>query len=220
MATKLGLYQHALRLLGERRVTSLSEDREPRRVLDSAYDEVVAYCLAQGMWSFAMRLRKQTKTDKGDFDFAFMFERPADLLHLYKVSKDKTFQPDSCLVHDFADAGGRLYADVDTLFLLHTSNDASFGGDLTLWPEAFAFYVAATLAANVALRITSSVEIASHCETTAQLRYANALSIYQVDGTLGLLPKDPEAKNPARLDATHAPGRFMGFAPQLPRGGG
>ena len=220
MATQLGVYQHALRLLGERRVASLSEDREPRRVLDDAYADVVELCLGQGMWSFAMRLRTVTKTDKGNFDFASMFIRPDDVLHVYKVAKTRDFQPENLLVHDFADTGGFWYADVDTLYVLHTSDDADFGGDLARWPQAFTFYVAATLASECAHRLTSSIEIANYCEQMAQLRYANALSILQVDGTLGMLPKDAEAKNPARLAATHEPARFMGFAPRLPRGGG
>lgn len=220
MATQLGLYQRALRLLGERRVVSLSEAREPRRVLDDAYEDVVQFCLAQGMWSFAMRLRKITKKDKGDFDFKYMFDRPADVLHIFKVAKDKDFQPANLLVHDFADTGGKWYADVETLYVLHTSNSTDVGGNLALWPQAFSFYVAAVLAADVALRLTSSVEIADYCEQVSQLRYANVLELYQVDGAFGLLPKDAEAQNPARLAATHEPARFMGFRPRLPKGAG
>ena len=37
MATKLGLYNRALRVLGETKLSSLSEAREPRYILDDIY---------------------------------------------------------------------------------------------------------------------------------------------------------------------------------------
>lgn len=55
MATKLGLYNAALGECGEPELTSLSEDRKPRHLLDSVYDDVVKYCLEQGQWKHAIR---------------------------------------------------------------------------------------------------------------------------------------------------------------------
>ena len=44
--TKLSLYNDTLQLLGERRLASDTEDREPRYDLDSLYDNgAVDYCL-------------------------------------------------------------------------------------------------------------------------------------------------------------------------------
>ena len=47
MASKLSIYNGALRAIGERRLASLTEDRASRRELDDAYDDVVANCLSR-----------------------------------------------------------------------------------------------------------------------------------------------------------------------------
>ena len=46
MTTQLFIYNEALGHLGERVLASLTEGREPRRVLDSYWSDVVAYALA------------------------------------------------------------------------------------------------------------------------------------------------------------------------------
>ena len=56
MTDRLSLYNDALLLCGERALTSLSEDREPRRLLDQIWNSGgVNVCLAEGQWFFAMR---------------------------------------------------------------------------------------------------------------------------------------------------------------------
>src|ERR1700724_1414124 len=55
MTTQLFIYNEALGHLGERQLASLSEPREPRRVLDSYWSDVVGFCLSQGLWKFAKR---------------------------------------------------------------------------------------------------------------------------------------------------------------------
>ena len=56
MATKLTLFREAIRLLGERKLDSLTESFEPRRVMDDIYDGGgVRSCLEMGQWKFATR---------------------------------------------------------------------------------------------------------------------------------------------------------------------
>ena len=55
MTTQLFIYNEALGHLGERQLASLAEPREPRRVLDSYWSDVVGFCLSQGLWKFAKR---------------------------------------------------------------------------------------------------------------------------------------------------------------------
>jgi hypothetical protein len=44
--SKLGIYNDALRILGERKLSSISEDRPPRYRLDDIYDfGAIEYCL-------------------------------------------------------------------------------------------------------------------------------------------------------------------------------
>src|ERR1700724_631668 len=56
MTTKLFIYNEALGHLGERQLASLNEPREPKRVLDSYWSDVVGFCLSQGLWKFAKRI--------------------------------------------------------------------------------------------------------------------------------------------------------------------
>jgi hypothetical protein len=55
MTDKLGLYNLALGHLEERKLASLTENREPRRVLDDYYDQELAYCLERKFWNFIYR---------------------------------------------------------------------------------------------------------------------------------------------------------------------
>jgi hypothetical protein len=54
--TKLSLYNGALRELGSRKLSSLSENRESRRVLDDIWDGGFRdEILESGLWTFAVR---------------------------------------------------------------------------------------------------------------------------------------------------------------------
>ena len=56
MASKLILYNDALLLAGERSLANLSEDTEPRRLLDQVWNNGgVNLCLEEAQWEFAMR---------------------------------------------------------------------------------------------------------------------------------------------------------------------
>ena len=45
---KLSVYNNALILIGERTLTALTENREPRRLLDSSFDfDAINYCLEE-----------------------------------------------------------------------------------------------------------------------------------------------------------------------------
>lgn len=57
--TKLGIYNNALHLLGERRISNLYEDREPRHVLDQNYNlSLVTHCIQMTQPRFAVRSAK------------------------------------------------------------------------------------------------------------------------------------------------------------------
>jgi hypothetical protein len=53
---RLKIYNGALLLCGEKELASLSENREPRFLLDLVWnDNGVRFCLEQAQWHFAMR---------------------------------------------------------------------------------------------------------------------------------------------------------------------
>ena len=56
MTDRLSIYNDALLLCGERGLASLTENTEPRRLLDQVWNnEGVIKCLELGQWHFAMR---------------------------------------------------------------------------------------------------------------------------------------------------------------------
>ena len=157
MATQLGLYNEALRILGERRLASLSENREPRRVLDDIWnDGAIDYCLEQGYWNFAMRAVSITKSATVPaFGYVNAFDKPNDLIRTAGVSADEFF---NVPLTQYMEEVGFWFADIDPLYIRYISNAASYGNDLTRWPKTFAKYVAAFLATEAAWTLTQSDE--------------------------------------------------------------
>ena len=105
MATQLAVYQEALEHLGERPLASLSEDREPRRALDAAWDTTLTYCLEQGFWNWAMRsveIEPEPAIEPA-FGYQAAFSKPTDWLRTYVVSANDTFDPP---LPDFIDENG------------------------------------------------------------------------------------------------------------------
>lgn len=156
MASRLALYNDALGLLGERKLSSLSEAREPRRVLDDFYSGVIKYCLERGLWNFAMRA---IQTDSSTsivptFGYSYAFTKPDDWVRTAIVAADEVFTLPGLL--DFADEPGLWYANVDPLYVKYVSDHASYGLDLSLWPETFTDYVTIRLAGQACYRITKS----------------------------------------------------------------
>jgi hypothetical protein len=154
MTTALRVYNGALRLLGERRLTSTSEARDARYHLDDAYTEVKALCLEQGLWNFAMRAVSMTSsaTITPDFGFEYAFEKPSDWVRTYIVSENEMLE--EWCTH-FNEENGVWYADTTPLYARYVSNDSTYGLDLALWPQSYAEYVAAELAVAVGPTISS-----------------------------------------------------------------
>jgi len=171
MASKLSIYNGALRALGERRLASLSEDRSSRRELDDAYDDVVATCLEAGFWNFAMRtVELEASTDVvPEFGLNYAFDKPSDWVRTYKMSANERFDPP---LDDWNDEQGYIFADVEPLYLRYVSNDVDTGLNLTLWPRSFTAYVEHALAKAVCLNINSSET--RNAELVKDLRKAKA----------------------------------------------
>ena len=171
MASKLAVYNDALRILGERRLTSLTEARDHRYHLDDEYAVALDYCLEQGFWNFAMRSVSMTASASITVAFGYQhaFEKPTDWLRTYQMSNNENFAP---LLNDFKDEGGVWYADATPLYLRYVSNDTSYGGNLALWSPSFAYYVAARLALKCCPTICSGsaekLETARNTETLAR----------------------------------------------------
>jgi len=159
-ATKLGLFNGALRLCKERKLANLSESREPRRLLDEAYgdgstDGSIRRCLEMGKWTFAMRTVRLdfSPSIEPDFGYRYAFDHPTDMVNVAAVCSDEYFnQP----LTQYADERGYWYADLQTIYIRYVSNDADYGADLSLWPQVFTDMVEADLAREIVGNLTGA----------------------------------------------------------------
>lgn len=150
---KLGLYNGALLILGERKLSSLSEAREPRRALDDAYDSALEYGLSRGFWNFAMRAIQADSSASvtPTFGWNYAFAKPSDFVRLYNFGSTETFDPPLMSV---VDEPNYWFANVDPLYVKYVSNDNAYGGDTSIWSETYADYIMTRLAIKTCKRIT------------------------------------------------------------------
>jgi hypothetical protein len=187
MATKLGVYNSALIHLEERRITSLTEDREPRRVLDAIWDGSVKYCLAKGQWNFAMRSVEITPSSSvtPDFGYTNAFEVPDDWVRTAKISASPTF---SVPLEEFSQEGDYWYANVDPLYVQYVSSDTSYGFDLGKWDPLFEERVAIRLAFKSSGRITSDKSLKEALFKLENQAQSDAASVDAMNGPASFPP--------------------------------
>lgn len=160
MPSQKSIYNGALTVLGERKLDTLAENREPRYKLDDVWsNEFIDRVLQHGQWNFATRAAKieASTTITPDFGYQSAFEKPDDFIRTVGVNQDEYFkQP----LTQYMDEARTWFADLETLYVRYVSNDSQFGGDLSLWPPNFTEYVEHYLAYKVAPRLTGlSVDI-------------------------------------------------------------
>lgn len=155
MTDRLKLYNDALLMCGERSLAALTEEREPRRLLDQVWNsDGVKKCLESGQWHFAMR---GTRIDydpdiEPDFGYRRAFSKPTDWILTAGVCSDEFFRVP--LVQYF-DEAGYWYSELDIIYVRYVSNDDAYGMDLNQWPESFEEFVAAHFASRIVLKLTN-----------------------------------------------------------------
>jgi hypothetical protein len=157
-ANKLAIYNQALGHLAERRLVSLTENREPRRVLDDYWDSVIGHCLARRFWKPAKRVVSidASATVIPQFGWKYAFNLPGDWVRTYQVSSVETFTPP---LWDYAEEAGFLFASFTPLFVSYISNDPTYGMDSGKWSQFFFDFVALRLATQACSRITGKAEL-------------------------------------------------------------
>ena len=171
---KLGVYNSALRIMGERKLASLTENRESRRVLDGVWDEdAVRYCLEQGQWQWASRSVKLEASESvsPDFGYTYAFEKPNDYIRTVNICTDEYF---SNPLNRFVDESGYIFADIDIIYLRYVSDDVEYGRDFSLWTPSFQRYVSAYIAYEASLRLTNSHSIQDRLEQLVKRRLSDA----------------------------------------------
>jgi len=154
MTDRLKLYNKALRYCGERSLSSLTEEREPRRLLDAVWSEGgVKYCLEQGFWNWCSRyVRFDYDTSvTPQFGYNRAFQQPSDFVKTCGVCSDEFFK--NPLIN-YSDLNGYWYASIDQIYVQYVSDGTSYGNDLTIWPESFTNFAAAYFASEIITKLT------------------------------------------------------------------
>lgn len=153
MATKLEVYNLALGYVRERKIADLTEDREPRRLLDDVWDHETLMCLENGQWVFAFRSLRMDSSPSVDpaFGYRYAFELPDDRSRIVGVSASETFDPP---LNAMQEEAGYIFADIDPLYLMYVSKDVGYGMNIGEWPALYTDYVAHRLAVRIAPRVT------------------------------------------------------------------
>ncbi len=153
---QLGIYQGALRLVGERKLGSLTEARPTRYLLDDVWaEDPIKACLEAGEWAFATRSTLMEADDgvEPDFGYQYGFEKPDDWVRTVSVSLDEYFKTP---LKEHRDEGGFLWLDNPEVYFAYVSDDASYGRNLALWPPSFVNYMFAYMAKKIQPTIVNS----------------------------------------------------------------
>jgi len=164
MATKLQLYNTALRYCKETALASLTESREPRRLLDEVYDAGgIDDCLEDAMWKFATRSVKidYDTSFTSNYGFTYVFTKPSDWILTVAMCSDEFYDAPLTRYHHEND---EWYADLDILYVRYVSNATTYGYDLSLWPTSFFRYVAAAFAWEIVDKLTGDQETIDNVE--------------------------------------------------------
>lgn len=181
MSSKLGIYNGALLHLEERKLASLSENREPRRALDDAWDVVAQYCLEKGYWKFAMRSVgiDASPSVEPAFGFQYAFPKPDDWLRTYQIADNERFEP---LLNAYTDEGSYWFADQDSLYFRYVSGGTDYGMDLSRWPAVFAEWVSIRLAVRTCKRITGNDSALDRLRPQEKKAFAECKSFDAMNG--------------------------------------
>lgn len=144
--------------LEERTIASLSEAREPVRVLNDLYQPTINYCLEREFWNFGYRTVSidASTTVVPLFGFLYAFKIPTDWVRSRKISSVPTFEPPLLQI---SEESGFWFTNITPLYVQYNSNDPTYGMNLGMWPASFEDYVALRLAVRAAGRITGKRDL-------------------------------------------------------------
>lgn len=174
MPSQLNVYNDALRLVGERQLVALNENREPRRLLDAVWDGAVEYCLEQGQWNFAIRSQQldYSPSVEPPFGYRRAYDKPNDWIRTVAVASDPYF---NAPLIQYTDEASFWFCDLDEIFIRYVSSDESYGKDTSLWPQTFRQFVAAYLAWQIAPRIKNDIDV-DKLEKQYRMKKSDALA--------------------------------------------
>ena len=148
---KLSLYNNALLLIGQRSLSSLTEDREPRHLLDASYAlDAIEYCLEVVRPVFARKTQLiSTVTVSAEHDLDNVHTLPADYISIVGVYSDAKLDQE---INRYIIEGNTLSCEYSTIYLRYITSDVVT--DFTNWVPSFSRVVAAYLAREISIKLS------------------------------------------------------------------
>lgn len=145
MTDKLSVYNIAAHHLGERALSSLSEEGKLRRVLDSFWDSAVRFLHEQAYFNWSIAAVQWEPSDDVEplFGWTYVYQYPVDYIRTVAISYDQYFNS-PC--ERFELDSGYLHADMSPLYMRYVSGSTSYMLNIGAWTEAFAEALGAYLA--------------------------------------------------------------------------
>jgi hypothetical protein len=150
------LYNGALRRIGERKLSLVTDNVPQRHHLDTIWDEdPIQYMLEKYIWTFALKTVEWNYNSaiEPDFGHQYAFDKPSDYVRLASISTDEYLQNP---LRQYEVDGNYFYCDWQTFYLKYVSNDAAYGFDYSLWPKSFENMVAIYMAKELVPALNKS----------------------------------------------------------------
>jgi hypothetical protein len=154
--TKLALYNQALRMVGEGKLSALTDNRPERHALDSIWDEdPIKQTLEEAQWTFAIRSLEWNYDPaiEPDFGYKYAFTKPSNYVRSAAICSDEFYSEP---IVSFADENNYWFCEYETIYIKYVSDHDQFGRDYSLWSELFRNCVATKMAAELAISLTKS----------------------------------------------------------------
>jgi len=171
-ATQVNIVNIALRSIGVKRISSMSDNVEAQRVMTDLYDHIRDEMLAIHPWNFAIEYSDTLaeNADAPDFDYDYSYALPADCLRVIELedAEDK-----------FKVVGGNLFTDTEDpkiKYIKQVTTTANFS-------KAFVTAFAARLAAEACYSLTNSRTLADDKRKEYELKLQQAKVADAQEGT-------------------------------------
>lgn len=182
--SRLSIYNGALRECQERRLASLSEEREPRRLLDDVWndgDGLLRFVLNAKQWRFARRTVELTPDEDitPSFGYEHAYSQPTDFVRTCALCSDEYLKVP---LLNYQYESSYWYTDENPIYLSYVSDSTDYGGDLTKWPANFVLWVETHLASMIAGRLTGSKANRNDLIKLAKMRLKTAANTDAMEG--------------------------------------
>lgn len=147
---KLSLYNNALLLIGQRSLSSLTEDREPRHLLDASYAlDAIEYCLEVVKPVFSRKTALiSSVTPSTEHDLDSVQTLPSDYITIVGVYSDAKLDQE---INRYIIEGNTLSCEYPTIYIRYISNTVVT--DFSYWAPSFSRVVAAYLAREISIKL-------------------------------------------------------------------